>query len=94
MSLSLSQVIEKAGKEEMAYVRDGPIHYIVLTRKDNTFNLDRVNRYLAILDEIEASEGPGLLVTMGTGNKIFSSGFDLPYWMKSFDNFKSSTSRF
>ena len=51
MSLSVSQIIEKAGdEEEIAYVRDGPIHYIVLTRHDNTLDLDQINRYIELLD--------------------------------------------
>jgi len=36
---------------------------------------------LAILDKIEATKGPGVMVTIGTGERHFSSGFDLPYWM-------------
>ena len=95
---SLSQIIEQVGKEEIGYVRDGPIHYVVLNNKrDFVFNLDRINRFLAILDQIEsesASEGPGVLVTVGTGKKMFSTGFDLPYWLKSYENHTSSIVRF
>ena len=65
---------------------DAPFHYIVLNRPDYTFNLDRVNQYLAILDEIEATKGPGVMVTIGTGKKHFSTGFDLPYWMADYEN--------
>ena len=49
-SLTLSQVFAKAGKDDISYVRDGPIHYIVMTRKDNTLNMDIANKYMAILD--------------------------------------------
>ncbi len=87
-------MIEKAGKEVLAYVQDGPIHYIVMTRKDNTFTLDWLNRFIEILDQIEASEGPGILVTMGTGSKIFSSGFDLPYWIADPKNMQDSYARY
>ena len=86
MTLSIAQVVEKVGREEIGYVYDEPFHYIVLTRADNTWNLDRTNAYLAVLDKIEASEGPGVMVTIGTGKRHFSSGFDLPFWMSKFEN--------
>lgn len=94
MPLSITQVIEQVGREEIGYVHDAPFHYVVFTRSDNTWNLDRINVYLAILDKIEASTGPGVMVTIGTGKKHFSSGFDLPYWMADFKNMKSSIVRF
>ena len=72
----------------MGYVYDAPVHYIVLSRKDNTWNLDRIAKFQAILDQIEATEGPGVLVTIGTGDKHFSTGFDLPFWDQSYDNMK------
>ena len=37
----------------------------------------------AVIDKIEASEGPAVLVTIGTGAKIFSAGFDLKVVMQS-----------
>ena len=77
-------------KEEMGYVFDAPFHYVVFTRNDNTWTVDRINAYLAILDKIEASTGPGVMVSIGTGPKHFSSGFDLPYWAASFANMKDS----
>ena len=90
MNLQISQVVEKAGKEPIAYVHDAPFHYIVLTRKDNTWNNEMIDKYLAVLDKIEATEGPGVLVTIGTGAKHFSSGFDLPFWLESFQNLETS----
>jgi len=87
MSLDIAQVFEKAGSEEIAYVFDAPVHYVVFTRKDNVWDLDRINKYIAILDKIEASEGKGVMISIGTGPRIFSSGFDLPYWMSNYDNF-------
>lgn len=78
MSLTLEQVFAKVPKgEEIGYVFDAPVHYIVLTRHDNTFNMNFVEKYLAILDKIEASKGPGIMVTIGTGARHFSTGFDL-----------------
>ena len=82
------------GKQEIGYVFDAPFHYVVFTRQDNTWNLDRINAYLAILDKIEATSGPGVMVSIGTGKKHFSSGFDLPYWMADFENMKVSIRRF
>jgi enoyl-CoA hydratase/carnithine racemase len=34
------------------------------------------------LDQVEASTGPGCLVIMGTGDRMFSTGFNLKYWAK------------
>ena len=94
MPLTIAEVIEKAGKEEMAYIYDAPVHYVVFTRPDNTWNLDRINKYLGILDQIEATEGPGVMVTIGTGSRHFSTGFDLPYWTQDVKNMKDSILRF
>ena len=56
MSLTLEQVFAKVTKgEDIGYVFDAPVHYIVLTRHDNTFNMNFIEKYLAILDKIEAS---------------------------------------
>lgn len=66
----------------------------MLTRKDNTWNLDRINAYLAVLDKIEKSEGPGVMITIGTGPKLFSSGFDLGFWAESYPNMRNSIVRF
>ena len=78
MSQTLDHIFEKVPKgQEIGYVYDAPVHYIVLTRHDNTFNMDFVEKYLAILDKIEASSGPGVMVTIGTGARHFSTGFDL-----------------
>ena len=81
-------------KQEIGYVFDAPFHYVVFTRKDNTWTLERINAYLDILDKIEASSGPGVMVSIGTGEKHFSSGFDLPYWMSDLENMKVSIKRF
>ena len=91
---TLAQVFATAGSEEIAYVHDAPFHYIVLTRKDNVWDNARIARYLAVLDQIEATEGPGVLVTIGTGVKHFSSGFNLPWWAEKWENFKSSIEGF
>ena len=81
MALTIEQVLAKAS-EEISYIFDAPIHYVVLTRQDNTWDMPRINRYLEVLDQIEATEGPGVMVTIGTGDRFFSTGFDLPNWAK------------
>ena len=78
-SLSINQVFARAAGEDMAYVRDNCVHYIVLNREDNTLDLHAIEKFLSFLDEIEACKGPGVLVTIGTGNKTFSTGFELSY---------------
>ena len=59
---------------------DDPIHYVVCTRKDNLWDPDRITAYLALLDKIEATEGPGIMVTIGNGERHFCTGFDLTKW--------------
>ena len=65
---------------------DDPIHYVVFTRPDNTWNLEVIEKYMAVLDEIESTEGPGVMVTIGAGKRHFSTGFDLPFWAKDEQN--------
>ena len=65
----------------MAHVYDAPIHYIVLIQDDNTVTIPWMEEYMALLDKIEATTGPGILVTIGVGKKHFSTGFDLPTWI-------------
>ena len=80
--------------KEMGYVFDAPVHYIVLNRKDNTWTQSTITKYLAILDQIEASTGPGVMVTIGTGARHFSSGFSLPHWVKDKKNMFESIQMF
>ena len=90
MSLSLEQVFAKGANEDIGYVFDAPIHYVLLNRPDNTWTLESIKKYLTVLDQIEASEGPGIMVTIGTGARHFSTGFDLSYWIKDYKNMKDS----
>ena len=52
MVLSLEKVLAKAkvANEEIAYIYDAPVHYVVLTKQDNTWSWESINRYLAVLD--------------------------------------------
>jgi len=78
----------------ISYVYEAPIHYIILTRKDNTFDSDFIREYIAVLDMIETTEGPGILVTLGVGEKHFSTGFDLDFWCKKYENQEESVRLF
>jgi Delta3-Delta2-enoyl-CoA isomerase len=83
MSLTIAQVFEKVkadGNKPLAYVFDAPIHYVVFNEKDFTFDNDRVEEYLALLNKIDKTEGEGVMITISTSPKIFSTGFNLPFW--------------
>ena len=89
MSLSLKEVFAKVNAQQdpsMGLIRDGPIFYFVMNKGQNVFNLvtiEKVNRYI---DQIEASTGPAVLVTIGTGDMMFSTGFDLKFWAENITN--------
>ena len=82
MSLTQEEIFAqaKAINAEVALVKDGPIYYLVLGRQDNTFNFEIMKQIHACLDEVEKSTGPACLVTIGTGERMFSTGFDLKMW--------------
>ena len=66
----------------MGHVFDAPIHYVVLNDGDNSFDLDKLNKLIKLYEEVESSTGPGVLVTISTSDKFFSTGFSLSYWME------------
>ena len=35
-----------------------------------------------IYDAIDKTAGPGVVVTIGTGDKFFGTGFNLPWWLE------------
>ena len=80
MPLTTEQVFTKAGKEQIALVRDGLIFYMVLNTKLNMIDMNFINRMNQVLDEIESSDGPGVLVTIASGPTVFCSGFNLKFW--------------
>ena len=49
-------------------------------QNENTMNLEVIDKISKLLDVVSESEGPACLVTFGTGQKIFSTGFDLKFW--------------
>jgi enoyl-CoA hydratase/carnithine racemase len=65
-------------------VFDDPIHYIIFKGEEFTFDIQKTDRFDAILDKIEnAEDGPGVVVTTGTSSKVYSTGFDLNFWAES-----------
>ena len=77
--MSLKEVYEKVAKQDptVGYVYDAPIHYIVINNGDGTVNMEMIAKFEQIFAEIEKSTGPGVIVTIGSGSKIFSQGFNL-----------------
>ena len=78
----LSDIFKQAGTEPVALIKQGVIFYLVLNTKMNMLNLDFIERINQKLDEVEASKGEAVLVTVASGPKVFSSGFDLKFWAK------------
>jgi Delta3-Delta2-enoyl-CoA isomerase len=66
----------------MSLVRDREIFYLVLTKQDNTFDTEFIKQINECIDEVEATTGAAVLIVIGTGDKIFSTGFNLPRWQK------------
>lgn len=82
----ISQAKAQAAERRICYIKEGPVHYIVLNRKDNTFDSDWFIQFNAVLDQIESSSGAGILCTIGAGEKHFSTGFNLDFWCVKFEN--------
>jgi enoyl-CoA hydratase/carnithine racemase len=84
--MNINDVLTKAkdqGKDKyMTIVQDGTIFYLVLLRQDNTFDFEFIKQMNDCLDLVEKSEGPAVMVCIGVGEKIFSTGFNLPTWEK------------
>ena len=51
-----------------------------MNQPDNKFSIPWINEFNNLLDKVEATKGPGALVTIATGPKIFHTGFDLEQW--------------
>ena len=56
--------------------------------------MEVINRLLGYIDEVEASTGPAVLVTIATGAKIFSTGFNLSWWAQDLTNSLTSIAKF
>ena len=59
--------------------RDGDVHVLRMCAGENRFNRGFLDALFAALDEVEKSDAPGALVTVGEG-KFYSNGLDLD-WM-------------
>ena len=84
--LTLNEVFKKAGDENVALVIDGPIHYMVLNTKLNIMSLQVVEKIISIIDKVEATEGEAVFVTINSGSKVFSAGFNAKIMMSNFQN--------
>ena len=85
----LAKVLEQVSKQQdpsIGLVVEGPVHFLVLNRPDNTFDFKYIQAISDLLDKVAASSGPTVLVTIGTGPKIFSSGLDFNCWLADPDN--------
>ena len=58
----------------------GDVAIITMAQGENRFDLDETMRWHALLDEVEAHEGPLALVTTGT-DKFYSNGLNLDWLM-------------
>ncbi|TSE02032.1 enoyl-CoA hydratase/isomerase family protein [Skermania sp. ID1734] len=77
--------------------RDGDVYVLYLglegqTDSDNRFHPDWMDQVHALLDQVEASQGPAALVTTATG-KIFSNGLDTDWLAGNFDKTHSYLDR-
>ena len=92
-ALTFAEVIETVQKQEdptIGHVRDGDINYLVLNAEggDFLFNDESMDKLDKMMDHLEQNipEGPACLVTIATGAKKFSTGFDLKYWKEDLSN--------
>eukprot|EP00347_Sterkiella_histriomuscorum_P006019 403354381 len=77
---TIEQVFNEATGKDVALVQDNEIYYLVLNRKDNTVNLQMIKQINECLDQLEKTKGPACLVTLGTDQVAFSTGFDSEVW--------------
>ena len=76
--MSLEEVFKKAGTDQVSLVKDGKIFFLVLNRPFNLIDFDFINKVNQCLDEIENSKDEdAIMVTIGSGAKVFCSGFNL-----------------
>ena len=64
-----------------------------MNKENNLLDFELMDKIMACLDKVEKSEGPACLVTIGSGSKFFSSGFDLKFWAKDKMNVYNSVLR-
>ena len=81
--MSLEKIFAKANKEKVSLHQEGSVFYIVLGKDNNLIDFEFIRKYHECLDTVEKHPDPCCLVTIGTGPRIFSSGFDLKMWKNS-----------
>ena len=86
MPLSLKDIFIQAGKQDVALVQDGPIYYMVLNTKLNILSVKTFQKIFKVLESVEKSEGPAVLVTINSGDKVFSAGMDIKSWETNYFN--------
>lgn len=64
--------------------KDGDVFVLTMNAGQNRWNTKFVRAFAEAIDEVEASEGPGALVTTSSNEKFFSNGLDLD-WVRSKD---------
>ncbi|MQY02339.1 enoyl-CoA hydratase-related protein [Actinomadura macrotermitis] len=67
--------------------RDGDVFVLRFDAGENRFHPDFIDAVGVALDEVERTEGPGALVTVGTG-KFYSNGLDLEWLGANRDRFE------
>ena len=80
----MQKVIDQVNKQSdptIGLIKEGKIYFLVLNRSDNVFDFNYMKLISDYLDVVANAEGDRILVTIGTGPKIFSSGFDFKCWM-------------
>ncbi len=85
----LLKVFEQVNSQEdktIGLVKDGQVYYLVMNRPDNMFDFNYMQKISDYLDVVSKDSGPRVLVTIGTGPKIFSTGFDFKCWMAAPNN--------
>ena len=78
----LAKAKEQAKGKLMTLIKDNYIYYLVLLKQDNTFDFEFIKQMNECIDEVEKSVGPAVLICIGAGDKIFTTGFNLPVWEK------------
>ena len=63
---------------------------MVLNTKLNVQGLDFMKKVSEIIKKVENTKGQAVLVTINSGNKVFSAGMDLKFWARNYWNQESN----
>ena len=56
------------------------IYYLIMNNHDNKATIPWIKEVNNLLDQVEKTTGPGCLVTVSNGPKVYHTGFDLDKW--------------